>query len=751
MFLDQFPIFDEGSRKLFPEQELACFVDPLLDWNGHNEVELGLVRWNMDSTGIWRQAKLPFDKSLQRAYVRRHSRSGVPNQYVSSGLALPMYEHMKKLRQVCNRTKEKNIACTVSAAALMLGVSHAATVGFNFQTHYCGNSSATYSGAVVTAPAFGIGTNGWESLPQMDTGYNGCPADYYTLNQVIDTTSSTNGLNPLPNGSLNLTWSGYTANVSGFGGYTRPGPHYTFAGNGYNPGNEQVYWGFIRDGVNFGYGEMGGDNNQPGYNIDIKGLKSLFTNSSFAVQLIASTDSMQYLTNAFIIDATANSTQSVYYPSTPPVADVNDTAWVRGIGGGLSTTSGAVNTDHLIIMGNRAAHAGNKTNGYNFASTIAGFIITDKPVITMSPQQVVVSPGDTITWGGYACGVPPLSYQWLKNGAAIIGATSTAFSITNVSEKDLAIYDLQVSNQFGVATSSVLTLDELSAVGGHNYAPDTNPKGPPQDGLVFGATWLASSSDSAGTNRTGVMSFNATRSDQIVVSGSTNFDATTGTIMFWMRSTGLSNTNGHPANLFNRLNGNGLAIFQNPDGTVEAKTSPKAQDLSSSGNQSDNNWHHIALVYDQGSGGEADLYIDGQVASTGGNTAAWSWQPGQEIELGLTHDTNTYQAFNGQLDDVRVYSRALTAPEVATALSGGLVDTNSLTMQLNFDTAPTEGATIKWQSPDAILQSADAAAGPYTDVSGAVSPHPAAQRSNAKFYRYRGHVPQTIVSNPFLM
>ena len=164
-----------------------------------------------------------------------------------------MYEHMKKLRQLCNRTKEKNIACTVSAAALMLGVSHAATVGFQiFQTHYCG--SPGYNGAVVTGPAFGIGTNGRESLPQMDTGYGGCPPDYYTLNQVIDTTSSTNGLNPLPNGSLNLTWSGYTANVSGFGGYTRSGPHLTFGGSGYNPGNEQVYWGFIRDGVNFGPG-----------------------------------------------------------------------------------------------------------------------------------------------------------------------------------------------------------------------------------------------------------------------------------------------------------------------------------------------------------------------------------------------------------------------------------------------------------------------------------------------------------------
>src|ERR1019366_5297303 len=242
------------------------------------------------------------------------------------------------------------------------------------------------------------GTNGWESLTPMDTGY-GCTPGYYNLNQVIDKTSSGGGLNPLPNGSLTVSWSAYTANASGFGGYDRPGPHYKFGGPGHKPGNEEVYWGFLRDGVNFGPGSSGGDNTQPGYSIDITGLKSLFTNTPFAVELIASADSMQYLTNAFIIDATGNTTQSVVYPSTPPVADAGGSAWVRGIGGGLSTASGSFDTDHLQIIGNRAAHAGPKT-GYNFARTISGFILTDKPVISMSPQPVLVCGGGPVNSSG---------------------------------------------------------------------------------------------------------------------------------------------------------------------------------------------------------------------------------------------------------------------------------------------------------------------------------------------------------------
>src|ERR1039458_6799738 len=119
---------------------------------------------------------------------------------------------MKRSRSYSHDHHVRKVACTVSAAALMLGVSQAATVGFNFQCNYCSPSS--YSGAIVTATAFGIGTNGWESLTQMDTGYS-CPANYFTLNQTIDTTTSTGGSNPLPNGSLGVTWSAYTANEIG--------------------------------------------------------------------------------------------------------------------------------------------------------------------------------------------------------------------------------------------------------------------------------------------------------------------------------------------------------------------------------------------------------------------------------------------------------------------------------------------------------------------------------------------------------
>ena len=659
----------------------------------------------------------------------------------------------------------------------MLGVDQAATVGLHFQVNYC--SSQSYTGFQVTQTAFGISTNGWQNLTPMDTGY-GCGnypepgvGNYFTLEEDgIGSTNTAPGLNPLPNGSLNVIWSAYTANYVPFAGYGAPPPNYYGPGgasgalsvqNSPISGEQQVYASFLRDGLNFGPG--GANNDQPGYLIDVTGLKSLFPRSSFVVELMASADSTQVFTNAFVVDVANSKTNSVSYPNIPPVQNSEGTIYYQGSGGGLSTGSAAfTNTDEIKIFSATPYHSqtGTKANpGSNFCGTISGFILTDKPVVTMSPQPVFGGPGDMITLNPYAIGVPPLAYQWRFNGVPISKATNSSYALAALSPKVVGNYDLVVTNNYGSTTSRVaaVTEDLISAVTGTNFVADSNPSNMPCVGLNQGATWLASSSD--GTHsRSGVMQFVATNSDVITVAGTTNFDVSTGTIMFWMRSAGTDPSVSEGAALFGRpfgnsSSGNDLILTQQADGNLyfsaPAGSSGPASTLSSLANFSDDDWHLVTLTFDASAAGGATLYIDGNLDSTSPNSAAWASVAGQPIQIGSSTDA-FWGSYDGLLDDVRFYSRQLSAAEVASVYAtGALVDTANLQMRLNFDTPPGTGFSLGWQVGNVILQSAPAVQGPYVDLPAAVSPFNAATGMGTKFYRYRGYVPQTTLSNPYLM
>jgi hypothetical protein len=668
---------------------------------------------------------------------------------------------MKKLPSAPHRSHNKKVVCAVSAAALMLGVSSAATVGLHFQVNYC--SQASYTGFPVTMTAFGIATNGWENLTEMDTGYN-CAPDLpgYTLSEVVDTDSTTNGLNPLPNGSLTVSWFGPTANFSGFAGYAGYPPSYDYDGTYPGPniqptGEQEIYSSFLRDGYNFGPGSTGGTNTQPGYQVGVTGLKSLFTNGPFVVELIAASDSMQALTNAWVVDVLNSLTNSVTYPRTPPITeDEGFEPWVRGHGGGLSTSTGALSTDHIVIMSNHPMGGGNKTDGFDNAGTISGFILTDKPLVTMSPRSIAVAgPDDSIVLSAYAIGVPPLSLQWRLNGKNIPKATNLSFSIPSVNLSSGGNYELVVTNVYGATTSQVasVTVDRLTQSIATNVVYDSNPSNPQHNGIDLGAAWEASSTGGAVT-RTGVMNFAAAQTNGILVEDSTNFNGPTGTITFWMQSAGTVDPTGNGAALFFRPTGtnlNNFALLQADTGNLYFY-SPNNGGVSftSTGTVSDNKWHFVALTFDQTASGGAGLFLDGALDTTNSNALNWSWTTGEPLEIGYSSDTN-FASYNGVLDDIRYYSAVLTTNQIAAIYnSGALEDTADLQMQLNFTAPPEEGITLMWLEGSAVLQSAASVAGPWMDVDGATSPCIIIPSAAQQFFRYR-YIPQTLQSNPYLM
>ncbi|HUR46535.1 MAG TPA: LamG domain-containing protein, partial [Candidatus Saccharimonadales bacterium] len=137
----------------------------------------------------------------------------------------------------------------------------------------------------------------------------------------------------------------------------------------------------------------------------------------------------------------------------------------------------------------------------------------------------------------------------------------------------------------------------------------------------------------------------------------------------------------------------------------------------------DDLWHHVAYVYDQA--GNTTIYIDGILSLAQATSRPWTWDPAQQIELGRSHD-GYWKAYNGQMDDFRIYNRTLTAGEVAQIVdSGDLVDAAALKVRFNFDAAPA-GLTLRWacgtlQQADALV--VDGSGTVWTDVVGASAPY----------------------------
>jgi Concanavalin A-like lectin/glucanases superfamily/Immunoglobulin domain len=602
--------------------------------------------------------------------------------------------------------RQGRAVCTVSAAALMLGVSNAATIGLHFQPDWTENNSPGYTGFPVTATAFGVAPENWENLTPMPTGYNGsgnAPGPF-SLTETITTTTATGGLHPLPQGSITVSWAAVAANTSGFAG-NDPG----YGGNHPHVGEQEVYYGFLRDDQ-FVYTHP---TSVIGYSVQIRGLKSLFPNSEFVLQLVAATDSGTAFTNA-IVTAGASS-QSLTYSATRSGS---------GIFGGVSSVSTALSADAITIAGAPALK--DDANGVDLASTLSGIIITDKPLITIAPKTPAApfKEGDSTTLSVTAIGVPPLTYQWRKDGLAIPGATGTSYTISNVGLANSGHYDVVVSNAYGSATSvaAAVTGDILiagktgliidSSVGRHHAS----------DG---GTAWLASSTDGNGTNRTGVTKFTASQPSLITLAGDTNFDGAQGTISFWVRSAGTFiddpvSTGNKGAALFDRSGGAGLLVIQNDDGTIKVQPDGSGNSFTSTGTISDNYWHLITVTYDQADTGAVSLYIDGVLdSSNNGNAVAWSWTAGLPIRLGLSSDAY-WRPFDGQLDNFRLYSRVLSDGEIAALYATDAAPNDVVQVQLDFNSAPTNGLSLEWLNGG--LQAAVNVTGAYTNVPASTSP-----------------------------
>jgi pectate lyase/pectin methylesterase-like acyl-CoA thioesterase len=133
-------------------------------------------------------------------------------------------------------------------------------------------------------------------------------------------------------------------------------------------------------------------------------------------------------------------------------------------GASIAGATGATLTRGGLQLSDAGFYSVKVSNGVGSASsTLALLTVRATPIaspaaILTQPVSRVAFTGDTITFSVAARGVPPPSYQWLKDGAPIPGATAPSLVLTDVQLGSSGTYSVVVANTLGSITSDPATL-----------------------------------------------------------------------------------------------------------------------------------------------------------------------------------------------------------------------------------------------------------------------------------------------------
>ena len=322
----------------------------------------------------------------------------------------------------------------------------------------------------------------------------------------------------------------------------------------------------------------------------------------------------------------------------------------------------------------------NSTFGLDDVSLFQTTVPTNPPTLVTQPTNETVIAGMGAVMSVGASGIQPFLYQWQFMGTNVVGATNSSLTLLEVQPTNAGNYAVAVSNAFGGTTSSNALLTVIIPV-----------CTPPPAGLV--GWWEAESdaSDSKGTNngsQQGGVTFAAGKDGQafnldgssgyvnIPASASLNVGAGAGlTIECWIKPSDVAKN--HALVEWNSGSGLGshfwisvIAPDGNGPGCLYANlidTSGNRHSFTTAGNVVNTNvFQHVALTYDQASG-VGVIYYNGTAVATQ-NLGSFTPQTSYGLQLGdRITDPNSF--YRGLLDEVSLYSRALSSAEIAAIYS----------------------------------------------------------------------------------
>lgn len=121
---------------------------------------------------------------------------------------------------------------------------------------------------------------------------------------------------------------------------------------------------------------------------------------------------------------------------------------------GTDPVTGVSAYQRIAIVDNaRATELMNHPSVFTRESLPASLFTLSRPAISAQPIARTAAVGGTATFSVTASGTPPLSYQWLFDGRAIAGATSSSYAVNAVGSGSAGLYSVQVTDELGTTTS----------------------------------------------------------------------------------------------------------------------------------------------------------------------------------------------------------------------------------------------------------------------------------------------------------
>ena len=190
-----------------------------------------------------------------------------------------------------------------------------------------------------------------------------------------------------------------------------------------------------------------------------------------------------------------------------------------------------------------------------------------------------------------------------------------------------------------------MNFNNNSAIGENStYAVDISKYG--NNGTIHGATWTTGKFGSA-------LYFDGTN-DYVEVPNSSSIDITDPiTIEAWINV--LSGTSGH---IVSKKSDSGTQyVFYTISGYL--KLYGTSGNLAYNANIDDDQWHHVVGIIN---GADSKMYLDGNLVQTG--TVTSSNNPTAHLYIGTCYTFEPACFFDGKIDEVRIYNRALSEDEI---------------------------------------------------------------------------------------